>query len=253
MQGIEVRGPGFTSQRGSILILGFFSSLLVLKSTFLFMIAKICLQSKFVSIMDFLFCVRFISSDKLTEIIENQSSMTESRRKLTSYDIVIFVLFFYFGKKPKKFNFKLWTGKTQFLMYLKEYVSPFIYFIRLFAGSLESPYWLLTGAHSFLGQAFSSFMLIRTTWRFWTSWRHFGCTKWRSQHLNYVNDVIFFICLFISIKLSFKKRIGFIKQTPRTFTQCTLSIAPVEFFLMKMYSVEFYRILQYVINHWGMN
>ena len=26
-------------------------------------------------------------------------------------------------------------------------------------------------------------MLIRTKWRFWTSWRHFGCTLWRSQLL----------------------------------------------------------------------
>ena len=28
-----------------------------------------------------------------------------------------------------------------------------------------------------------SFMLIRTKWRFWTSWRHFGCILWRSQLL----------------------------------------------------------------------
>ena len=39
------------------------------------------------------------------------------------------------------------------------------------------------GGHIVFWEAFSRFMLIRTKWHFWTSWRHFGCTLWRSQLL----------------------------------------------------------------------
>ena len=35
-------------------------------------------------------------------------------------------------------------------------------------------------------------MLIRTKWRFWTSWRHFWCTLWRSQLLCLWRNFIFF-------------------------------------------------------------
>ena len=49
--------------------------------------------------------------------------------------------------------------------------------LHLIAGSLESAYWLLSGAQAI------SLLLIRTKWRFWTSRRHSGCTSWRSQLL----------------------------------------------------------------------
>ena len=62
---------------------------------------------------------------------------------------------------------------------------------KIIAGSSESAYWLLTGAHSFLGQAFGSIMLIRTTWRFLNimtsfcmSLHHFGCTLWDHHFSN---------------------------------------------------------------------
>ena len=59
---------------------------------------------------------------------------------------------------------------------------------------LESAYWLLQETHSILGQAFGRFMLIRTKWHFWTSWRHFGCTLWRSQLLC-LTQLLFFLSI----------------------------------------------------------
>ena len=56
---------------------------------------------------------------------------------------------------------------------------------------LESAYWLLREAHSF-SEAFGRFMLIRTKWHFWTSWRHFGCTLRRSQLLC-LTQLLFFL------------------------------------------------------------
>ena len=44
-------------------------------------------------------------------------------------------------------------------------------------------------------------MLIRTKWCFWTSWRHFGCTLWRSQllcltQLLFIHYSLFICCFF---------------------------------------------------------
>ena len=53
----------------------------------------------------------------------------------------------------------------------------------IFAGSFKSQLIDYFRGHIVFWEAFCSFMLIRTKWRFWTSWRHFGCTLWSSQLL----------------------------------------------------------------------
>ena len=55
--------------------------------------------------------------------------------------------------------------------------------ILFFAGSFKSQLIDYFSGHIVSWEAFGRFMLIRTKWRFWTSWRHFGCTLWRSQLL----------------------------------------------------------------------
>ena len=53
----------------------------------------------------------------------------------------------------------------------------------IIAGSFKSQLIDYFSGHIVSWEAFGRFMLIRTKWRFWTSWRHFGCTLWRSQLL----------------------------------------------------------------------
>ena len=53
----------------------------------------------------------------------------------------------------------------------------------IFAGSFKSQLIDYFRGHIVSWEAFGRFMLIRTKWRFRTSWRHFGCTLWRSQLL----------------------------------------------------------------------
>ena len=57
------------------------------------------------------------------------------------------------------------------------------FIVRFIAGSFKSQLIDYFSGHIVSWEAFGRFKLIRTKWRFWTSWRHFGCTLWRSQLL----------------------------------------------------------------------
>ena len=55
--------------------------------------------------------------------------------------------------------------------------------ICFFVGSFKSQLIDYFRGHIVSWEAFGRFMLTRTKWHFWTSWRPFGCTLWRSQLL----------------------------------------------------------------------
>ena len=67
------------------------------------------------------------------------------------------------------------------------------FFGYVIAGSFKSQLIDYFRGHIVSWEVFGRFMLIRTKWRFWTSWRHFGCTLWRSQLLCLTQLLFFYI------------------------------------------------------------
>ena len=81
----------------------------------------------------------------------------------------------------------MWNGWHRFT------VSKLNVCIWVFAGSFKSQLIDYFRGHIVSWETFGRFMLIRTKWRFWTSWRHFGCSLSRSQLLCSWRNFYFFL------------------------------------------------------------
>ena len=71
---------------------------------------------------------------------------------------------------PKLKNFQIYAilNKVQQFLIASSFKSRLVDYFRV---------------HIVFWETFGRFMLIKTKWCFWTSWRHFGYTLWRSQLL----------------------------------------------------------------------